>query len=152
MHFLWAIRLLNTLQSKTQLSVKQIGDVFCALPNSETAGSDKNMKARKPRGGRIINNGSISAQTPRSNSAPYTASNHAILGLTKSAALDGRPFENACGRIDSGNAATAIGSQVTQGALQPNGTKLVEPTLDLKYTLQGLSLIWRVCHLRRMIA
>lgn len=96
------------------------------------------MKQQTPRGGRIINNGSISAHTPRPNSAPYTASKHAILGLTKATALDGRPFDIACGQIDIGNAATAIGSHVTQGALQANGTRLAEPTLDVSYVAEAV--------------
>ncbi|MGH3631533.1 MAG: SDR family oxidoreductase [Sciscionella sp.] len=91
------------------------------------------MKAQTPRGGRIINNGSISAHAPRPFSAPYTASKHAITGLTKAVALEGRPFNIACGQIDIGNAATAIGSHVTAGALQANGSRVVEPTLDLSH-------------------
>lgn len=90
------------------------------------------MKEQNPQGGRIINNGSISAHTPRPFSAPYTASKHAILGLTKSTALDGRAFNIACGQIDIGNAATAMGSQVAQGALQPDGSRRAEPLMDLK--------------------
>ncbi|MFO1402895.1 MAG: SDR family oxidoreductase [Steroidobacteraceae bacterium] len=90
------------------------------------------MKAQQPRGGRIINNGSISAHVPRPLSAPYAASKHAILGLTKSTALDGREFDIACGQIDIGNAATAIGGHVSQGALQPNGTRLAEPMIDVR--------------------
>jgi NAD(P)-dependent dehydrogenase (short-subunit alcohol dehydrogenase family) len=91
------------------------------------------MKSQSPQGGRIINNGSISAHTPRPNSAAYTASKHAISGLTKSTALEGRPFGIACGQIDIGNAATAIGSHVSKGALQANGTTLVEPLMDLAH-------------------
>jgi NAD(P)-dependent dehydrogenase (short-subunit alcohol dehydrogenase family) len=93
----------------------------------------KLMKAQDPRGGRIINNGSISAHTPRPNSAAYTASKHAVSGLTKSTALEGRAFGIACGQIDIGNAATAIGSHVSKGALQANGTTLVEPMIDLSH-------------------
>jgi NAD(P)-dependent dehydrogenase (short-subunit alcohol dehydrogenase family) len=96
------------------------------------------MKKQVPRGGRIINNGSISAHTPRPHSAPYTASKHAISGLTKATALDGRPFDIACGQIDIGNAATAIGSHVTQGALQPNGTRMVEPMLELSHVADAV--------------
>jgi NAD(P)-dependent dehydrogenase (short-subunit alcohol dehydrogenase family) len=91
------------------------------------------MKQQRPRGGRIINNGSLSAHTPRPNSAPYSASKHAISGLTKAIALEGRSFDIACGQIDIGNAATVIGSHVQQGALQPNGSTIVEPTLDLAH-------------------
>jgi len=96
------------------------------------------MKSQTPRGGRIINNGSISAHAPRPNSAPYTASKHAISGLTKCTALDGRPFDIACGQIDIGNAATAIGSHVSQGALQADGTRQVEPMLDLAYVAEAV--------------
>ncbi len=79
------------------------------------------MKAQTPRGGRIINNGSISAQAPRPNSAPYTATKHAISGLTKSTALDGRKYDIACGQIDIGNAATDMTSRMSTGVLQANG-------------------------------
>ena len=89
------------------------------------------MKGQDPRGGRIINNGSISAHVPRPNSAPYTATKHAISGLTKSTALDGRRHDIACGQIDIGNAPTAIRSHADRGNLQPNGTRMVEPTMDL---------------------
>jgi len=90
----------------------------------------KSMKSQSPRGGRIINNGSISAHAPRPNSAAYTASKHAISGLTKSTALEGRPFGITCGQIDIGNASTAIGSHAAKGALQANGSTLVEPMMD----------------------
>ena len=90
------------------------------------------MKAQAPRGGRIINNGSISAHVPRPLSAPYTASKHAILGLTKSTALDGRAFDIACGQIDIGNAATAIAGHLSQGALQPDGSRRPEPLMDVR--------------------
>ena len=96
------------------------------------------MKAQTPRGGRIINNGSISAHAPRPFSAPYTASKHAISGLTKAIALEGRPFDIACGQIDIGNAATAIGSHVTSGALQANGSRVVEPTLNLSHVAEAV--------------
>jgi NAD(P)-dependent dehydrogenase (short-subunit alcohol dehydrogenase family) len=89
------------------------------------------MKNQDPRGGRIINNGSISAHVPRPNSVPYTATKHAISGLTKSTALDGRDHDIACGQIDIGNAPTAIRARAEQGHLQPNGTRMVEPTMDL---------------------
>ncbi len=90
------------------------------------------MKAQTPRGGRIINNGSISATTPRPNSAPYTATKHAITGLTKSCALDGRDFDIACGQIDIGNAATDMTGRMRAGILQPNGETRAEPTIDPK--------------------
>lgn len=88
------------------------------------------MKAQEPRGGRIINNGSISATTPRPNSAPYTSTKHAITGLTKSAALDGRPFDIACGQIDIGNAASDMTAKMSGGVLQANGETASEPTID----------------------
>jgi NAD(P)-dependent dehydrogenase (short-subunit alcohol dehydrogenase family) len=90
------------------------------------------MKEQTPRGGRIINNGSISAHTPRPNSAPYTATKHAVSGLTKSIALDGRPYDIACGQIDIGNAETEMTARMKHGVLQPNGEKAVEPTMDVQ--------------------
>lgn len=91
------------------------------------------MKAQNPRGGRIINNGSISATTPRPNSAPYTATKHAITGLTKSTALDGRNFDIACGQIDIGNAASEMTQKISTGVVQANGTMAAEPTIDPVY-------------------
>lgn len=88
------------------------------------------MKAQTPRGGRIINNGSISATTPRPNSAPYTATKHAITGLTKSTALDGRNFDIACGQIDIGNAGTDMTQKIAAGVIQANGSIAAEPTID----------------------
>ena len=114
------------------------------------------MKRQAPRGGRIINNGSISAHVPRPLSAPYTASKHALLGLTKSTALDGRAFDIACGQIDIGNAATAIAGPIMQGALQANGTRLAEPTIDPRHVadavryLAGLPLSANVLNLTVM--
>lgn len=89
-------------------------------------------------GGRIINNGSISAHVPRPNSAPYTATKHAVTGLTKSAALDGRKYDIACGQIDIGNAATDMTERMQAGVLQANGTTLVEPTMDVKGVAQAV--------------
>ena len=89
------------------------------------------MKAQSPRGGRIINNGSISAHAPRPNSAPYTSTKHAITGLTKSTALDGRAFDIACGQIDIGNADTPMTARMKNGVPQPNGTLVPEPTMDV---------------------
>jgi NAD(P)-dependent dehydrogenase (short-subunit alcohol dehydrogenase family) len=91
----------------------------------------KLMKNQRPRGGRIINNGSISAHSPRPNSAPYTATKHAITGLTKSTSLDGRQFDIACGQIDIGNAATEMTEKISQGAVQADGTIVGEPRIDL---------------------
>jgi NAD(P)-dependent dehydrogenase (short-subunit alcohol dehydrogenase family) len=88
------------------------------------------MKTQSARGGRIINNGSISAHAPRPNSAPYTATKHAITGLTKSTALDGRAFDIACGQIDIGNAATEMTERMAAGVMQANGTMAVEPRMD----------------------
>ena len=90
------------------------------------------MKEQTPRGGRIINNGSISAHTPRPNSAPYTASKHAITGLTKSTALDGRKYDIACGQIDIGNASTNMTARMKDGVLQARGESAVEPTMDVE--------------------
>ncbi|WP_377293276.1 SDR family oxidoreductase [Rhizobium sp. SG2393] len=96
------------------------------------------MKAQSPRGGRIINNGSISAQTPRPFSAPYTATKHAITGLTKSTALDGRPFDIACGQIDIGNAASDMTARMSGGVLQANGETRPEPTIDVTHVARAV--------------
>ena len=92
----------------------------------------KIMKSQSPRGGRIINNGSISAQSPRPNSAPYAATKHAITGLTKSTSLDGRKYDIACGQIDIGNAATDMTSRMTEGVPQANGTMAPEPRMNVE--------------------
>ena len=89
------------------------------------------MKSQTPRGGRIINNGSVSAYAPRPNSAPYTATKHAITGLTKSTALDGRKYDIACGQINIGNAATEMAAKMAQGVTQANGTIAIEPLMDV---------------------
>jgi NAD(P)-dependent dehydrogenase (short-subunit alcohol dehydrogenase family) len=91
------------------------------------------MKAQQPRGGRIINNGSISAHSPRPGSVGYTATKHAITGLTKSIALDGRAFDIACGQIDIGNAATEMTAGISRGARQADGSLLAEPTFDARH-------------------
>src|ERR1043166_8481356 len=91
----------------------------------------KIMKGQNPRGGRIINNGSISAHAPRPNSAPYTATKHAMTGLTKSTALDGRKHDIACGQIDIGNAATEMTARMKAGVPQADGRTAVEPTMDV---------------------
>jgi NAD(P)-dependent dehydrogenase (short-subunit alcohol dehydrogenase family) len=96
------------------------------------------MKAQQPQGGRIINNGSISAYSPRPNSAPYTATKHAITGLTKSSALDGRRFSIACGQIDIGNAATDMTSPMATGVLQANGDTAIEPRLDISHVVRAV--------------
>ncbi len=96
------------------------------------------MKDQTPRGGRIINNGSISAHVPRPNSAPYTATKHAITGLTKSTALDGRKYDIACGQIDIGNAATPMTERMSAGVPQANGTVAAEPTMDVEHVAQAV--------------
>jgi NAD(P)-dependent dehydrogenase (short-subunit alcohol dehydrogenase family) len=96
------------------------------------------MKSQEPRGGRIINNGSISAHAPRPNSAPYTATKHAITGLTKSTALDGRKYDIACGQIDIGNAATDMTERMTQGVPQADGRVAPEPRMDVEHVAQAV--------------
>ncbi|MBB6487184.1 SDR family oxidoreductase [Rhizobium lusitanum] len=96
------------------------------------------MKSQIPHGGRIINNGSISATTPRPHSAPYTATKHAITGLTKSTALDGRPFDIACGQIDIGNAATDMTARMSAGVLQANGEIAAEPTISAEHVARAV--------------
>ncbi|MCY4128385.1 MAG: SDR family NAD(P)-dependent oxidoreductase [Gammaproteobacteria bacterium] len=98
----------------------------------------KIMKYQSPRGGRIINNGSISAQVPRPNSAPYTATKHAITGLTKSTALDGRAFDVVCGQIDIGNAATDMTSRMTDGVPQADGSRKAEPTMHVDNVVRAV--------------
>ena len=96
------------------------------------------MKEQTPRGGRIINNGSISAHTPRANSAPYTASKHAITGLTKSASLDGRKYDIACGQIDIGNAHTEMAARMASGVPQANGQIAIEPLMDVAHVASSV--------------
>jgi len=96
------------------------------------------MKSQTPRGGRIINNGSISAHAPRPNSAPYTSTKHAVTRLTKSTALDGRKYDIACGQIDIGNAATPLTERMKRGVPQPNGTIAVEPTMDVEHVARAV--------------
>lgn len=98
----------------------------------------KLMKAQDPRGGRIINNGSISAHAPRPNSAPYTATKHAITGLTKSISLDGRRYDIACSQIDIGNAATDMTSRMAHGVPQADGTMAVEPRIDVRHVADAV--------------
>jgi NAD(P)-dependent dehydrogenase (short-subunit alcohol dehydrogenase family) len=90
------------------------------------------MKSQDPRGGRIINNGSISAHVPRPNSAPYTATKHAVTGLTRTTSLDGRKYDIACGQIDIGNALTEMAARMAKGVMQANGTVAPEPLMDVK--------------------
>jgi NAD(P)-dependent dehydrogenase (short-subunit alcohol dehydrogenase family) len=98
----------------------------------------RTMKGQRPRGGRIINNGSISAHTPRPFSAPYTATKHAITGLTKSTALDGREHDIACGQIDIGNAATEMTEPMAAGILQANGSVAPEPRMDVEHVARAI--------------
>jgi NAD(P)-dependent dehydrogenase (short-subunit alcohol dehydrogenase family) len=113
-------------QWMTVVSTNLTGPFLC------TQEAIKLMKSQKPMGGRIINNGSISAHAPRPNSVPYTATKHAITGLTKSTSLDCRKYDIACGQIDIGNAATPMTERMKKGVLQPNGTMAVEPTMNVQ--------------------
>jgi len=117
---------LTNEQWKSVVDVNLTGTFLC------TQEAFKLMKSQTPRGGRIINNGSISAHVPRPNSAPYTATKHAITGLTKATALDGRKYDIACGQIDIGNAETDLTAQMKQGTLQASGSIAVEPTMDVE--------------------
>ena len=96
------------------------------------------MRRQTPQGGRIINNGSISAHTPRPFSSPYTASKHAVLGLTKTIALDGRDFNIVCSQIDIGNALTELSARMTKGVRQANGTLATEPMMDVQHVAQAV--------------
>ena len=98
----------------------------------------KIMKSQQPRGGRIINNGSISAHAPRPNSAPYTSTKHAITGLTKCTSLDGRKYDIACGQIDVGNAETPLTQRMKKGVPQANGTVAVEPVMDVQHVASAV--------------
>jgi NAD(P)-dependent dehydrogenase (short-subunit alcohol dehydrogenase family) len=99
------------------------------------------MKDQKPMGGRIINNGSISAHVPRPNSAPYTATKHAITGLTKATALDGRKYDIACGQIDIGNAETEMTARMKGGVLQASGQVAPEPTMDVEHVARAVTYV-----------
>ena len=116
---------LSVEQWKAVVDTNLTGSFLC------TQEAFKIMKSQDPRGGRIINNGSISAHTPRPNSAPYTSTKHAITGLTKATSLDGRKYDIACGQIDIGNAATPMTERMARGVPQPNGTVAIEPTMDV---------------------
>ena len=113
-------------QWKAVIDTNLTGTLLC------TQQAFKIMKDQEPRGGRIINNGSVGAHSPRPNSAPYTASKHGITGLTKVTSLDGRKYDIACGQIDIGNAATEMAGNMSKGVPQANGTRAVEPTIDPK--------------------
>lgn len=98
----------------------------------------RQMRRQTPQGGRIINNGSISAYAPRPGSVPYTTTKHAISGLTRTLALDGRPFDIACGQIDVGNALTEMAAAMTQGVPQANGETAVEPVMDVRHVADAV--------------
>jgi len=104
----------------------------------------RTMKSQSPRGGRIINNGSISAHAPRPLSSPYTATKHAITGLTKATSLDGRAYDIACGQIDIGNAATEMTQRMTGGVLQANGTTAPEPRMDVQHVADAVVMMARL--------
>lgn len=123
---------LSEAQWSAVIAVNLNGAFFC------TQAAFKMMKSQQPRGGRIINNGSISARVPRPNSAPYTAAKHAMTGLTKSTALDGRPFDIACGQIDIGSASTNMTAKMTQGVPQADGSMAVEPTIDARHVADAI--------------
>ena len=119
-------------QWKTVVDINLNGAFVC------TQEAFKLMKAQDPMGGRIINNGSISATTPRPNSAPYTSTKHAMTGLTKATSLDGRKYNIACGQIDIGNAATEMTQRMQGGALQAHGEVMVEPTMDAAHVADAV--------------
>jgi NAD(P)-dependent dehydrogenase (short-subunit alcohol dehydrogenase family) len=119
-------------QWSTVVNTNLTGTFLCAQ------GAIRLMKTQTPRGGRIINNGSISAHAPRPNSAPYTATKHAVTGLTKSISLDGRAFGIACGQIDVGNAATEMTERMNAGVPQANGQSLIEPRMDVRYVADAV--------------
>jgi NAD(P)-dependent dehydrogenase (short-subunit alcohol dehydrogenase family) len=119
-------------QWKAVVDINLTGSFLC------TQEAIKIMKSQTPRGGRIINNGSISAHAPRPNSAPYTSTKHAITGLTKSTSLDGRKYDIACGQIDIGNAATEMTERMKDGVAQANGTIAVEPRMDPKHVASAV--------------
>jgi len=128
-----AVDELDTAQWDEVVRVNLSGAFYCAREAFRV------MRQQDPRGGRIINNGSISAHTPRPFSAPYTATKHAITGLTKSLALDGRAFDIACGQIDIGNAATPMTERMAAGVLQPDGTTRPEPTMDVGHVGEAVA-------------
>jgi len=119
-------------QWKSVVEVNLTGAFLC------TQEAFKLMKSQTPRGGRIINNGSISAHAPRPNSAPYTATKHAITGLTKATALDGRKYDIACGQIDIGNAGTEMAAPMKKGILQASGVVAIEPTMDVEHVASAV--------------
>ena len=119
-------------QWKNVVDINLTGSFLC------TQEAMKLMKSQEPRGGRIINNGSISAHAPRPNSAPYTATKHAITGLTKSTSLDGRKYDIACSQIDIGNALTEMAARMAKGVMQANGTIAPEPLMDVAHVASSV--------------
>jgi NAD(P)-dependent dehydrogenase (short-subunit alcohol dehydrogenase family) len=119
-------------QWRTVIETNLTGSFLCAQE------AFRLMKAQRPHGGRIINNGSISAQVPRPHAVAYTASKHAITGLTKSISLEGRAFQIACGQVDIGNAATELGAGLVGGALQPDGSLLFEPIMEVRHAADAV--------------
>ncbi|GAB4224711.1 MAG: SDR family oxidoreductase [Kiloniellaceae bacterium] len=117
---------------KKVIDVNLNGMFLCA------SGAFKLMQRQQPQGGRIINNGSISAHVPRPGSAPYTSSKHAVTGLTRSISLDGRPFDIACGQIDIGNAASHMTERMGAGVPQADGTTKPEPTMDVAHVANAI--------------
>jgi NAD(P)-dependent dehydrogenase (short-subunit alcohol dehydrogenase family) len=126
------------LEDLTYEQWKSVVDVNLTGPFLCTQEAFKLMKSQSPRGGRIINNGSVSAHAPRPNSAPYTATKHAMTGLTRSTALDGRKYDIACGQIDIGNAGTEMAAQMKDGILQATGVVAVEPTMDVEHVARAV--------------
>ena len=124
---------LSVEQWKAVVDTNLTGSFLC------TQEAFKIMKDQNPRGGRIINNGSISAHTPRPNSAPYTSTKHAITGLTKSTSLDCRKYDIACGQIDIGNALTDMTASSSAGQLQPDGSVRPEPRMDVEHVAQAVA-------------
>jgi len=123
---------LTAVQWQNVVDINLTGAFLC------TQEAFKLMKAQEPRGGRIINNGSISAHAPRPNSAPYTATKHALTGLTKATALDGRKYDITCGQIDIGNAETDLTVRMSQGVPQANGQIAVEPLMDIEHVANAV--------------
>jgi len=128
----------TSLEELTVEQWQRVVDTNLTGPFVCTQEAMKIMKAQKPMGGRIINNGSISAHVPRPGSAPYTSTKHGITGLTRSTSLDGRKYDIACGQIDIGNAATPMTERMTGGVPQPNGTMMAEPRMDVDHVGQAV--------------
>jgi NAD(P)-dependent dehydrogenase (short-subunit alcohol dehydrogenase family) len=117
---------------QTVVAANLTGSFLCAQ------GAIRMMKAQDPKGGRIINNGSISAHVPRPQAGPYTITKHAITGLTRQISLDGRPFDIVCGQIDIGNAETPMTKRMADGVLQPDGSRKPEPTMDVEHVANAI--------------